>query len=207
VAYSVTVSASGESSVSPSASSTKESNVGGGSRNKLAISWSASDPNGDELVATLEFRGEGEQVWKTLRVDVTASKVTIDSDALADGRYLFRVRINDGRANPPDTAEEAQKVSSPTLVDHTPPAVTVLEVRGSEGVRFEARDAASALAGAEYSIDAGPWTPVWAEDGVADSQAETFFVKLAKPAEKETLIAIRVRDRAGNAGLAKALVR
>jgi sugar lactone lactonase YvrE len=205
--YSVTVSASGATSMSSGASSTKESNVGGGAQRKLAISWSADDPNGDELVAAVEFRGDGEQAWKTLRDEVIASKVTIDSDALADGRYLFRVRVNDGRSNPPDSAEEAEKVSSATVVDHTPPMVTVMEVRGSEGVRFEARDATSALAGAEYSIDAGPWTPVWAEDGVADSQSETFFVKLAAPAAKETLVAIRVRDRAGNAGLAKALVK
>jgi hypothetical protein len=138
---------------------------------------------------------------------VTASKLTIDSDALADGRYLFRVRVSDGRANPPDVAESVEKVSSPTVIDHTPPSVTVLEVQDSQSVRFEARDASSAIAGAEYSVDAGPWTPVWAEDGVADSPAETFLVKLAAPAERERLVVIRVRDRAGNAGLAKALVK
>jgi hypothetical protein len=85
--------------------------------------------------------------------------------------------------------------------------VTVLETRGRESVRFEARDATSALAGAEYSIDAGPWTPVWAEDGVPDSQAETFLVTLPAGREGERLVVLRVRDRAGNAGLSKALVK
>lgn len=206
-AYSITVSASGDSSMTSSASSTKESNVGGGSQRKLAISWSAKDPNGDDLVATVEFRGEDEQDWKRLEDDVTESKVTVDSDALADGRYWFRVRVSDARANPPDTAEKAEKVSAPAVIDHTPPAVTVLEVQGSASVRFEARDALSALAGAEYSIDAGPWTPVWAEDGVSDSRAETFLVPLGEPVERERLVTIRVRDRAENAGLAKAVVR
>ena len=205
--YSITVSASGDSSIASSASSTQESNVGGASGRKLAISWSAEDPNGDDLTATVEFRGEGEQAWKLLKKDVTASKVTIDSDALADGRYLFRVRVSDGRDNPPDVAEEAEKTSSPAVIDHTPPVVTVLEIQGGASVRFEARDAVSALAGAEYSIDAGPWTPVWPEDGVPDSPAETFLVKLAAPVEKERLVTLRVRDRAGNSGLAKALLK
>ena len=206
-AYSITVSASGESSMSPSASSTQEANVGAGSQRKLAISWSTEDPNGDDLIAAVEFRGDGEQAWKLLKENVTESKVALDSDALADGRYLFRVRVSDRRANPPDAAEQAEKVSSPVVVDHTPPAVTVLETRGRESVRFEARDATSALAGAECSIDAGPWTPVWTEDGVPDSQAETFLVTLPAGGEGERLVVLRVRDRAGNAGLAKAIVK
>ena len=205
-AYSITVSASGDSSMTSSASSTQEANLGGGSERRLAISWTATDPNSDDLVATVEFRGEGEQDWKLLEEGVTASKVTVDSDALADGRYRFRVRVSDARANPPDSAEQAEKISSPAVIDHTPPAVKLLE-KTRTSVRFEARDDLSALAGAEYSIDAGPWTPVWAEDGVPDSQAETFLVPLGEPAERERLVTIRVRDRAGNAGLAKAVVK
>jgi hypothetical protein len=206
-AYSITVSASGGSSASSGASSTQEASFGGGAGRKLAISWAAEDPNNDDLTATVEFRGDGEQDWKLLKKDVTESKITLDSDALADGRYVFRVRVSDRGANPPDAAEQAEKISSPTTIDHTPPIVTVLQVQGRESVRFEARDGVSALTGAERSIDGGPWTPVWAEDGVTDSQAETFLVPLTPSQEGERLVVIRVRDRSGNAGLAKALVK
>ncbi|MEZ5363114.1 MAG: hypothetical protein R2748_12425 [Bryobacterales bacterium] len=205
-AYSITVSASGDSSISSSASSTQEAKVGGGSGRNLAVEWQAQDPNGDELVSTVWFRGEGEQDWKLLKEDVEKSKVSIDSDALADGRYEFRVRVSDSRANPPAFAEHDEKTSSPAVIDHTPPVVTLLEIQGAQSARFEARDATSALLGAEYSVDAGPWTPIWAEDGVSDSQAETYLVKLSAPVERERLVTLRVRDRAGNVGLAKALV-
>jgi hypothetical protein len=48
---------------------------------------------------------------------------------------------------------------------------------------------------------------VWAEDGVTDSPAETFLVEACEPVDRERLVTIRVRDRAGNTGLAKALVQ
>ncbi|MCB1021316.1 MAG: WD40 repeat domain-containing protein, partial [Acidobacteria bacterium] len=74
-AYSITVSASGDSSISSSASSTQEANVGGGSGRKLAIEWQAQDPNGDKLLATVWFRGEGEKDWKVLDEEVEQSKI------------------------------------------------------------------------------------------------------------------------------------
>ena len=42
----------------------------------------------------------------------------------------------------------------------------------------EATDAASSLRRCEYSIDAGPWTPLEAVDGVIDSPQESFQVRL-----------------------------
>ena len=204
-AYSITVTASGDASVS-AASSTEETQLERNGGSRLQISWSAADPDGDELLATVEFRGEDESVWKTMRKELTEAKLLIDRDALADGRYRFRVRVSDSRSNPPQLARTAEKVSAPVLMDHTPPLVTLLEVSGSTEARFEARDAASAIVAAEYSVNGGPWTPVRADDGIADSPAETFTIRLdAEPGER--LITLRVRDRAGNAGLSKALLR
>jgi hypothetical protein len=82
--------------------------------------------------------------------------------------------------------------------------VTLLEVGGGV-VRFEARDAASAIVSAEYSLNGGDWVPVRADDGLADGPAETFSVRLGA-ASGERLITLRVRDRAGNAGLGRALI-
>jgi hypothetical protein len=171
----------------------------------LAISWTATDADGDDLLAVVEFRGEDEQLWKVLRKDVTEKKVDIDRDALADGRYRFRVRVSDSPSNPPQAARSSQKISSPVLIDHTPPVVTLLE-SSSGSARFEARDGASAIVAAEYSVNAGPWIPVRAEDGLCDGPAETFSVR-TEQADGERLVTIRVRDRAGNAGLSKALLR
>lgn len=203
-AYSITVTASGDSSVSSVATSTQETRLERNGGSRLSISWTASDPDGDDLLAVVEFRGEGEQLWKVLRKDVTEKKVDIDRDALADGRYRFRVRVSDSRSNPPESARSAQKTSSPVLIDHTPPAVSLLET-GAASARFEARDSASAIVAAEYSVNAGPWIPVRADDGLSDGLAETFSVQLAA-GSGERLVTLRVRDRAGNAGLSKALL-
>ncbi len=204
--YSITVSASDDSSGS-SATSADVKTIRGGAQQTVTISWQAEDPDGDPLTAAVEFRGEGEKTWKLLKKDLSAAKVAIDSDALADGAYRFRVTVSDRRANPAGIAQSAQRISPPVLVDHTPPAVRVARFEGRETVRFEASDQASILQHAEYSLDAGPWTPVYADDGITDSRQESFTIRLADLAEGEHLLTLRVSDRAGNAGLGKAVIR
>ena len=202
--YSITVSASG-TGTSP-ASSAKRQSLSGGGDTKLAIAWTAVDADGDDLRAKVEFRGEDETAWKTIKQDVTEAKVTIDSEALADGRYRFRVEVSDALSNPDADAETAEKTSESILIDHTAPAVRLVETQGREATLFEATDGASMLERAEYSIDAGPWRPIYSDDGILDSRNEKFTVRLADLTEGERLVTIRVRDAAGNAGLAKAVI-
>lgn len=207
--YSITVSASGE--VSAPVSSTQALELGRGPRRKLAVSWQAEDPDGDALRAAVAFRGEGETAWKTIERNIDAAKLTLDSDALADGRYRFRVTVDDGGVNPAGRALTDRKISAPVVIDHTPPRVRPAAQRtdaAGAGIRFEATDATSNLRSAAYAIDAGEWRPLNADDGVIDSSTESFTVKPgANPGGGERLIVLRVRDRAGNAGLGKALLR
>ena len=63
------------------------------------------------------------------------------------------------------------------------------------------------LRGAEYSVDAGMWVPILSDDGIVDSLREAFTIRLAGVDGAEHLVTLRVRDKAGNAGLAKAVVR
>ncbi len=204
--YSITVSASG--GVSAPVTSTKAMELGRGARRKLAVSWKAEDPDGDALRAEVAFRGEGETAWKTIERDIDAAKLTIDSDALADGRYRFRVTVSDGGVNPADRALTDEKISGPVVIDHTPPRVRLTSDETDAGVRFEATDATSGLRSADYAIDAGEWRPLNADDGVIDSKEESFTIKLSgQPGAGERLIVFRVRDRAGNTGLGKALRR
>lgn len=203
--YSITVSASGN--VASPASGSETQALGGGDRQMLSISWAAEDPDSDPLVAEVFFRGEDETAWKLLKEDVRESKLDIDSDALADGTYRFRVMVSDRRANPPGVAESASRVSRSILVDHTPPRVQSVSVDGRQSVRFDAADDASLLQQAEYSLDAGAWRPVYPDDGILDSRGESFTIRLVDLTPGEHLITLRVRDRAGNAGLGKAVIR
>jgi len=100
-------------------------------------------------------------------------------------------------------------VSSPVLIDNTPPAVHAGAPRRAGmdlEIEVEAQDA-SPLRRAEYSLDAGPWTPLPAEDGVADSPRERFLLRLANPPPGEHVVTIRVYDAADNAGLTKVILR
>ena len=72
---------------------------------------------------------------------------------------------------------------------------------------FEAMDAASPLRRCEYSIDAGPWIPVEATDGVIDAPRENFQLRLPDAPAGERLLVLRAVDSAGNAGLAKVVIR
>jgi hypothetical protein len=200
------VSGSAEGSPS-SATSTPQQTIPGAAQRRLTVTWQAEDPDGDKLSSELSFRGEGESSWKLVKKDLPDASFAIDSDTLADGIYWFRVRASDSPANPPESAQSAERTSQPVLIDHTPPAVRLAATNGRASVQFEAADAASMLQSAEYSIDAGPWVPVFADDGIVDSRREVFTVRLTDLAAGERLVTLRARDRAGNAGLAKAVIR
>ena len=154
--YSVTVTDTGDSAPVTS-TGTSTQTLSRASQQQLMISWQADDPDGDKLVYEVAFRGEGEREWKLLKKDVHESSLTIDGDALADGRYYFKVTASDREANAPAAAKEADLTSSPVLIDNTPPVIRITSNRRTGGaldLAFEATDSASALRRAEYSIDA-----------------------------------------------------
>jgi hypothetical protein len=176
----------------------------------MQIAWQADDADGDRLLYNLYFRGEDEAQWKLLRGDMTENTYALEGDVLADGRYFFRVTASDRLSNPLELARESALVSAPVLIDNTPPVVTASAPR-RRGTMLEAdvdaEDRGSVLRRCEYSIDAGPWTPVEAADGVTDSARERFQLRLENFPAGEHLIVIRVFDAAGNAGLAKIIAR
>jgi|HigsolmetaAR201D_1030396.scaffolds.fasta_scaffold07433_2 Predicted periplasmic ligand-binding sensor domain len=176
----------------------------------IAITWQGEDYDGDRLLYSLYFRGEGEQNWKLLRAWFPENTYQIEGDVLADGKYFFRVVASDRSNNAGDTAREAEAISAPVVIDNTPPVVTVGTARRAGSlVEFEMRasDSTSSIRRAEYSVDASPWIPVEAADGVTDSPQEEFSVRIDGLSPGEHLIVLRVFDSAGNAGLAKVVVR
>ncbi|HSP69965.1 MAG TPA: hypothetical protein VLN48_19720 [Bryobacteraceae bacterium] len=206
-AFSITVTDTGDVSTPTGTPSQMVSRSAGA---QMQIAWQADDPDGDRLLYNLYFRGQEETQWKLLRGDMTDNIYTLEGDALADGRYFFRVTASDRLSNPLELARESALVSSPVLIDNTPPVVTASAPR-RRGATLEAdvdaEDHGSVLRRCEYSVDAGPWTPVEASDGVTDSAREKFQLRLENFPAGEHLIVIRVYDAAGNAGLAKIVAR
>ncbi|MDX2152717.1 MAG: hypothetical protein SFV54_18390 [Bryobacteraceae bacterium] len=207
--YSITVTDTGDAgATSVSANPTQILSRSG--NQQISVAWQGEDSDGDKLLYSLYFRGEGEQSWKLLRAWITENAYLLDGDVLADGRYFFRVLASDRPNNPVESAREAELVSAPVLIDNTPPMLTAGQVqRSGSQVDFvlDASDKASAVRRAEYSVNAGPWTPVEAVDGVTDSPDERFHVRITGLPPGEHLIVARVFDTAGNAGLVKVVVR
>ncbi len=204
--YSVTVTdtADGTAAPSPGAAQTVSRSGAG----QIQITWQAEDPDSDRMVYEVYLRAEGQREWIRLKERLTEAALTLDGDSLADGRYWFRVVASDSPSNPPETAREGELVSGPVVVDNTPPAVKIARAAraGDQAeVEVDAEDPTSALKRCEYSIDAGPWTPVEASDGMTDSPRETFLIKAAVAAGSH-LVVVRVYDLAGNAGLAKVVI-
>jgi len=176
---------------------------------QLLISWQADDPDGDKLVYEVDFRGDSEREWKALRRGLHENSFTIDGDALADGRYFFRVTASDKESNA-TSAREAELVSSPVLIDNTPPVISIqasARANGGADVVFEARDQASALRRAEWSLDAGPWMPIAPVDGILDSEIEQFRLHADSVPAGEHILVIRVSDSGNNTALAKVVLR
>jgi hypothetical protein len=205
-AYSITVTDTGESST-PAGTPTQALSHGSGSQ--IQITWQADDPDGDRLLYSLYFRGEDEKEWKLLRANISENSLLLDGDVLADGRYYFRVIASDQPSNAASVARTDELVSSPVLIDNTPPVVTLSAPRRNNDhveVDADVADQTSPLRRCEYSLDAGPWTPVEAADGVTDGPREQFHIAINRLRAGEHLLVVRAYDTANNAGLAKVVI-
>jgi hypothetical protein len=207
--YSITVTDTGDAAP-VSSTGTPTQTLSRATLQQLMISWQADDPDNDKLVYELDFRGEGQRDWIVLKKDLHDTTYTIDGDALADGRYFFKVTASDREANAPASAKDSDLVSSPVLIDNTPPVIRIQSAKragAGADVAFDAQDSASALRRAEYTLDAGSWTPVAPVDGILDSPSEEFRLHIEAVAAGEHLLVIRVVDSGGNTGLAKVVLR
>lgn len=219
---SVTVSGGGErtsptgsSSSSGSGSITVSAGTSGTASNAIArvpttVNWQADDPNGDQLVYSVYVQATDEQEWHVLKDKLRQANYTVEANTLPDGKYVARVVASDEASNPVEFARSADLISAPFWMDNTPPAVSVLRTQtlgGNVQVQFQVQDTTSPLRSAEVAVDGHDWRDVPADDGIVDSQVETFVVKAGKLEPGEHLVRLRAFDIAGNAGVGKAVVR
>ncbi|MGB7549420.1 MAG: hypothetical protein WBM14_16915, partial [Terracidiphilus sp.] len=188
-------------------------------RGSIAVRWAAHDDDGDDLIYSLYLRGDGEHVWRLLKKNITEKAYSFDATLIPDGGYEAKVVASDTPSHTPGDALTGEKVSERFVVDTTPPVITALKAE-EEGapcaqagcprpvrVTFDAEDATSPIAHAEYSLDAGPWQFLAPVGRLSDSRHEHYELHLpASSFEGKTgehLLTVRVYDRYENAGLAK----
>jgi hypothetical protein len=180
-------------------------------RGATSLQWTAEDRNGDKLVYDVYYKQVGDAMFKLLRGDLSDNFLAIDGQSLADGRYIFKIVAKDSPSNTPSTALTGERISGPIDIDNTPPVVTPFGTPQVNGDRvrvvFDAVDAASYLTRAEYSVNGGPWNPVYADDGISDSPNERYTVDIPFKTPGEYAVTIRVYDVNSNAGNARVVVK
>lgn len=185
-------------------------------RTAITVRWAAHDDNGDDLTYTLYLRGDEENVWRLLKGDITDKAYSFDATLIPDGGYHIKVVASDAPSHTPGDALTCSKVSDRFEVDTTPPTVmslTAVEESAAKSVRvtFDAEDAQSPIAHAEYSVDAGPWKFVAPVGELSDSKREHYEMHLPATAldgkNGEHLLTVRVYDRYENVGAAKTVFR
>jgi outer membrane protein assembly factor BamB len=188
----------------------------------VTIRWAAHDDNGDDLMFAVWYRGVGERNWRLLKDKISDKYLSFDASLLPDGHYEIKVVASDAPDHIDAETLTGDRVSDPFVVDTTPPVPGTLTATLLPGTplkihaTFEAKDATSPIAHAEYSIDAGPWQYLEPVGRVSDSLSERYDFTVAVPApaadqqvtdSREHVLAVRVYDRYENVVAVKAVVR
>lgn len=170
---------------------------------QMLLTWTSEDPDSDALEYKLEYRAEDETRWKLLKDNLAETSYAIDADALADGRYFFRVTASDAPANTLDTALEGALSSVPVELDQTPPRLSLNLSNGA--VTLQVTDDASPIRRLEYSVNGGPWRGLDTTDGILDSRTEgaTLAVNRLKLEAGENVLTVRATDAALNVAIRK----
>jgi sugar lactone lactonase YvrE len=167
------------------------------------FAWSATDPNGDQLLYDVQYRAVGDERWRPLRERLSEAVLAWDTTSVADGRYVIRVTASDAPDNPLSLALTDDEDSASFAVDNTPPTIEAVLEDGRR-IRATARDAGTAIGRLELAVDAGRWQEVYPTDGINDSRMETYsFSVPVGPGAGPHVVVLRVSDRLGNAATAR----
>jgi hypothetical protein len=183
-----------------------------GIRDKSAatVRWDAHDENGDELTYSVYFRGDGDHDWRLLKDKVMERYYSFDVALLPDGGYRIKVVASDAPSHNPGDALTSDRVSDRFVIDTAPPVISALMAHLEADkihVTATATDAASPIAKAEYSVDAGPWQYIEPVGQLSDSLVEHYdFSAPLKAAAGEHIVTLRAYDRFENVTVAKTVV-
>lgn len=173
-------------------------------RGARSFQWQAEDRNSDTLEYAIYYRALNEQTFRLLKDKLRDNFYTIDGATLADGRYVIKVVASDAPDNPPGQKLTGERLSEPVDIDNTPPVVKVVgqpqNNRESIRVVFSVDDTTGKIRKADASIDGAAWTPVFPDDGIADSGHEVYSVDFNVAGAGEHTISLRAFDTSGNIG-------
>jgi len=170
------------------------------------VVWKAHDDNGDTLVFSIYYRGQGEKDWKLLKKGSFEDFYSWDTTTMPDGSYYLKIVASDAPSNPAGQALTTQMVSDRFQVDNTPPTIENIRATQSLGlwhVQFTANDTGSAIARTSYSLDAGKWQIVFPFGQITDAPSENYDIPLRNLKPGEHTVVVQVFDQFENTATAK----
>src|SRR5258705_4227081 len=180
-------------------------------RGARSFQWQAEDRNGDTFEYAIYYRALNEQTFRLLKDKLRDNFYTIDGATLADGRYVIKIVASDGPDNPPAQKLSGERLSEPVDIDNTPPVVKVVGqpqlTRAGVRLVFAVDDVTGKIKRSDASIDGSTWSPIFPDDGIADSGHETYSVEFPSLAPGEHTISLRSFDTSGNVGTLSVTVR
>ncbi len=162
------------------------------------LSWKVADPNDDPLRFDVELERRDGFTFP-VRKELEQTQLAVDTTAVPDGWYRFRLTATDAPGNP-DQALTARAESRWFIVDSTPPVVTLQ--RDGAKWRITGHDDLSSIASAEWSRDGARWRALAPDDGLLDGLDETFELPAAPGRH---LLVVRLIDRQHNRVVAGAV--
>ena len=169
-------------------------------RGARSFQWQAEDRNGDTLEYAIYYRPLNETTFRLLKDKLRDNFYTIDGATLADGRYIVKVVASDALDNPLGQSLSGERLSEPVDIDNTPPVLRVVTPVSGTRVVFEVDDATGKIRRGDFSLDGAPWTPLFPDDGIADSGHERYSVDLPSLGPGEHTVSLRAFDGSGNVG-------
>ncbi|MCH7666405.1 MAG: hypothetical protein IH936_10815 [Acidobacteria bacterium] len=161
------------------------------------LSWTAEDPNGDDLRYALYFRRDRSDMdWLPMADELEEEFFSFDATALPDGVYRFKLEAHDRHENELEPPLLAEEISEPAYVDHSPPRLVATRVISGR-LEIDLADDMNPLEEAAYSVDAREWLPAKVKDGLLDGKKETLEIELP-PQRTAQILLLRVRDAAFN---------
>ncbi|MGH9966339.1 MAG: hypothetical protein ACREBG_00680 [Pyrinomonadaceae bacterium] len=180
-------------------------------RGARSFQWQAEDRNGDTLEYAIYYRSLNENTFRLLKDKLRDNFYTIDGATLADGRYVIKITASDAADNPVGQALSGERLSEPVDIDNTPPAVKAVgppQIRADRVLAVvDVEDATGKIKKADASIDGAPWSPIFPDDGIADSGHERYSLDFGALAAGEHTISLRAFDLSGNVGTLSISVR
>lgn len=165
--------------------------------------WRAYDPNGDRMLFDVYLKPVKTAIWVKLKSDLEDPFLVLSLNGLDEGYYHVKVVASDHLDNPEGKAGRSERVSTPFLVDHSPPRIEMVQrekVGNQLRLHFKVSDRWSVIRRVHLRIDGEPSVALRPTDGIFDSNEEEFRWEGALPERegKPVSVVIEVMDESGS---------